>query len=111
MKIKYPEFTASDLTAFALEMLRLKNYRVRRVNALPLKKRRNSVEPGWADIQGYDPFGLIVLCEVKSPKDRLSAEQVARLSDCHKCGGIALLCVQRGNNAELIPFVEYIKTS
>ena len=104
------EYSASDLTGYALEMLRLKNYRVRRVNNVgAYKKRANQVEPGWPDIQGYDPHGVVVLVEVKKKGDILSSAQIARLTDCHECGGIAMVCFQKGNNAELIEFVNYGK--
>lgn len=119
-ELKYPEFSASELTAFALELMRLQNYRVRRVNNVSVyKKRKNQVESGWSDLQGYsaphyNPVagiseigGRIVLCEVKTVKDRLSRAQEERLQDCHNCGGIALICFQDGQNAELVEFVNY----
>jgi hypothetical protein len=109
-QIKYPELSASDLTAFALEMLRLKRYRVRRVNNVGVyKKRANQVEPGWPDVQGYTDRGLACLVEIKKNGDKLSDPQIERLTDCHECGGVALICYQKNGNAELIDFVDYWK--
>ena len=107
-ELKYPEFTASQLTSFALELMRLQNYRVRRVNNVAVyKKRKNQVEPGWPDIQGYDLNGKAVLCEVKTLNDTMSEPQFDRLEDCQICGGLAFVCLQIKNNAELITFKEY----
>jgi hypothetical protein len=103
------EYSAADLTAYALDALRLKGYRVRRVNNIPHNKRfKNNTEPGWPDIQGYSRTdGRIVLCEVKKRGDKLSDAQRERLTDCHNCNGIALICFQNGNNAEVVNFIDY----
>lgn len=107
---KKPDLSASDLTAFALEMLRLKKYRVRRVNNVgAYKKRKNQVEAGWPDIQGYSPNGLATLCEVKKRGDTFTHEQYDRLEDCHACGGDAFVCVDVKGNAQLIKFTDYAK--
>ena len=113
LALKRPELSASDLTAYALEILRLKKYRVRRVNNVgAYKKRANQVEPGWPDVQGYTSKkegGKAVLCEIKKKGDKLSTPQRERLTDCHECGGIALVCVEINGNAELIEFINYEK--
>lgn len=106
--LPYKELSASDLTAFALEILRLKKCRVRRVNNVgAYKKRKNQVESGWPDVQGYTAHGRIVLVEIKKTGDKLSSEQKERLIDCHECGGLAMVCYQKENMAELINFFEY----
>lgn len=110
-KIPYQELCASDLTAYALEMLRLAKCRVRRVNNIPHNKRyKGQVEPGWPDVQGYTPHGRIVLCEIKKKGDKLSDKQRERLTDCHECGGLAMVCYQKENSAVLVNFIEYEMT-
>lgn len=117
---KKPDLTASDLTAFALEIFRLKKWRVRRVNNIPSNKgHKNHIQKGWPDIQGYTgptrykaDFELIticlpVLCEVKKKGDKFTQEQYDRLEDCHACGGESWVCVDINGNAELIKFNEY----
>lgn len=84
--------TAAQITSDALIILKAAGHRVRRVNNVgAYKKRKNQVEPGWPDIQGYSGVGLIVLCEVKTNGDKLSNEQKDRLKDCQDCGGLAYL--------------------
>jgi hypothetical protein len=101
------EFTASELTAYAIEYYTALGYRVRRVNNIPVRGRKNNVQKGWPDVQGYTNSGKIVLCEVKKNGDRLSEEQKHRLLDCHTCGGIAQICYQDGNRKEIIDFLKY----
>jgi len=94
-KIAFKEFSASIITNIAIKILTAHGARVRRVHQLSAwKKRQNLVEPGWPDIQGYDRMGVTILCEVKKIGDVLSTEQVDRLTDCKKCGGISLIATQ-----------------
>jgi len=105
---KKPDLTASDLTAYALEMFRLWKYRMRRVhNVGAYKKRMNQVESGWPDIQGYSPKALVTLCEVKKKGDRFTQKQFDRLEDCDKCGGESWVCVDINGTAELLKFRDY----
>jgi len=117
---KKPDLTASDLTAYALEMFRIWKWRVRRVNNIPARKgHRGQVQPGWPDIQGYtcnirsvESYCLPVLCEVKKKGDRMKRAQWDRLQDCHDCGGEAWVCYQDHNGmARLIGFEEWSKTN
>lgn len=91
--------TAAQITAFAIQILKSRGYRVRRVNNVgAYKQRRNQVEPGWPDIQGYCTHtGRVVLCEVKTENDRISKEQSSLLSDCKKAGGLAFTATYKNN--------------
>lgn len=106
---KKPDLTASDLTHFALEMFRLQNYRVRRVNNIRSQRNRGNVQKGWPDIQGYNIEGKATLCEVKKAGDTFTEEQYDRLMDLHECGGEAWVCMDIKGSAELIRFIDYAK--
>jgi hypothetical protein len=105
---KKPDLTASDLTAYALEIFRLWKWRVRRVNNIPSNKgHRGHIQKGWPDLQGYTNNALAVLCEVKKSGDTFSQEQYDRLEDCLLCGGEAWVCVDIKGAAHLIKFDDY----
>jgi RecB family endonuclease NucS len=98
--------TAQQITKQAIAELTAKGCRVRRVhNVSAYRNRRNHVEKGWPDIQGYDRNGKVVLCEVKAEGDVFSSEQLERLQDCHRCGGLALFADDSGLHA----FSEIVK--
>ncbi len=102
------EYTASELTKYAIEYYTALGYRVRRTNNIATKGRRNNVQKGWPDVQGYTNTGKVVLCEVKKNGDRLSEEQKLRLLDCHQCGGVAQVCYQDGNEKRIVDFLNYL---
>lgn len=98
--------TAAELTKWAKEQLTDKGMRVNRVNNIPVRRRKGTVQKGWADLQGYSEDGIYVACEVKTKNDRLSPEQTERLQDIVNCGGYAYLCMEDKEGAILIPFGE-----
>ena len=94
----YKEMSASELTKWAkLEAERL-GMRVNRVNNIPVRRRKGTVEIGWADLQGYTQTGRYVAIEVKKIGDRLSEAQKKRLDDIIEFGGQAYICTQQGIN-------------
>lgn len=78
--------TRSEITAQAIKELSWRNARVRQVHNIPHRRRKNHIEKGWPDIQGYTKTGTALLCEVKTKNDHFSAEQIERLNDAEKCG-------------------------
>ena len=103
---KYKELSASDLTKWAKEYLALKKIRLNRVNNIPVRRRKGTIEKGWADLQGYNSKGIYVAVEVKKIGDRLSEEQIKRLDDVMNCGAEAYICTQEGKNPKLIAWTE-----
>lgn len=100
---KVRELSKDEITQQALNYLRICGARVRKVhNVGAYRKRRHQVEPGWSDVQGYSKDGKAILCEIKTKGDRFSDEQIERLDDLDKCGGIALIAVQKGLGVEVI---------
>lgn len=79
-------WTRSEITKAAIDELTLRKCRVRQVHNVPFGKRRNHIQKGWPDIQGYSKEGIAVLVEVKTENDVLSKEQIERLTDASKCG-------------------------
>lgn len=96
--------TASELTRWAKAKLEAEGCRVNRVNNIPVRRRKGTVQKGWADLQGYSSNGIYVACEIKTKNDRLSTEQTERLKDIVECGGYAYLCMEDKEGAILIPF-------
>ena len=89
--------TASELTKWAKEHLKIMEYRLNRVNNIPVRRRKGTIEKGWSDLQGYNKEGIYVAIEVKTINDKLSPEQIERLNDIIKCKGLALICTEKDN--------------
>ena len=47
-------------------------------------------DPGWFDLIGYLPDGRFIGIEIKAASGKTSAEQVDRLLDLTRCGGVAI---------------------
>lgn len=107
-ELKIKALTKDEITQGALNELRSKGFRVRKVhNVGAYKKRRYQVEPGWSDVQGYGRDGKALLCEIKTQGDKFSSEQRERLDDLCQCGGYSLVAVQKGLSVQLINWIEY----
>lgn len=102
------ELSKDTITQSALKELRLNGCCVQKNhNVGAYKRRQYQIEKGVCDIVGYSRQGLHVECEVKTLNDKFSKEQIDRLSDLDKKGGIALVAVQIGSQVKIIPFKEY----
>jgi hypothetical protein len=102
------EMTASELTRWAKQTLELRGYRLNRVNNIPVRRRKGTIQKGWADIQGYTSGGTYVAIEVKKIGDSIKKEQKERLQDITLCGGIAYICTQdEEGNPILISFTKF----
>lgn len=86
--------SANQLTQYAKLILTSKGCRVNRVNNIPVRRRKNTIQKGWSDLQGYSRNGVYVACEIKTINDRLSIEQINRLNDIMDCGGLAYICTE-----------------
>lgn len=98
------DLTASELTKWAKMYFQVRGYRINRVNNIPVRRRKGTIEKGWADLQGYTSSGIYVACEIKTIKDKLSVEQIERLRDVITCGGLAYICTQLNGVPTLIPY-------
>jgi hypothetical protein len=89
----FKRFTKDQIARKALKELRLRGCRVRKVhNVAAYKKRKNQVEPGWPDIQGFqNNTGVMVLCEVKTEGDYFSQAQIDLMLEAQKAGCICLV--------------------
>jgi hypothetical protein len=94
--------TASELTKWAKAHLEKQGHRLNRVNNIPVRRRKGTVEKGWADLQGYDSNGVYTAVEVKTANDRLSDEQRFRLKDAQSCGAKVYICTIDENKEPLL---------
>jgi hypothetical protein len=101
--------TASELTKWAKEHLKIIGYRLNRVNNIPVRRRKGTIEKGWSDLQGYDTEGIYVAIEVKTINDKLSPDQIERLNDIKNCNGIAFICTEE-NNEPILKMWEGMKS-
>jgi hypothetical protein len=101
------DLTASQLTKFARDYFKIFNYRLNRVNNIPVRKRKGTIEKGWADLQGYNSDGIYVAVEVKKIGDTLKQEQKLRLQDVTSCGGEAFICTEQNGKPVLIPYKDF----
>ena len=102
--------TASVLTKFAKMMMSMRGVRINRVNNIPVRRRKNTVEKGWADLQGYTRVGVYVAVEIKTINDKLSLDQIQRLTDIVECGGLAYICTEDNEGKpKLIQFSDLLK--
>lgn len=84
--------TSAELTKHAKELLERQGYRLNRVNNIPVRRRKGTVQKGWPDLQGYTKDGLYAAVEIKTKSDRLSIEQIDRLKDAFNCGAKVYIC-------------------
>jgi hypothetical protein len=101
MKVK--ALTKDQIAQDAILKLMARLARVRKVhNVGYYRGRRNQVQRGWSDIQGYSVSGQAILCEVKTKNDEFSKDQIERLQDLHNCGGVALVACQINYQVEIL---------
>lgn len=86
--------TASELTQWAKKKMEAEGCRLNRVNNIPVRRRKGTIERGWSDLQGYTDEGKYVAIEVKTSGDKLSAFQRGRLNDIIDCGGLAFIATE-----------------
>ena len=91
------EFSAAELTRWAKETFAKSGVRLNRVNNIPIRRRKGTIEIGWSDLQGYSEIGIYVAVEVKKIGDKLSKAQIERLNDIIDCGALAFICTQQGD--------------
>lgn len=101
------DLTAAQLTKYAKEYLSIFGYRLNRVNNIPVRRRKGTIEKGWADLQGYSPNGIYVSVEVKKIGDTIKTEQRNRLQDVIDCGGEAFICTEKDGKGILIPYKDF----
>lgn len=100
--------TAAELTRWAKAQLEKQGYRLNRVNNIPVRRRKGTIEKGWADLQGYTSEGIYAAIEVKTELDRLRPEQIERLKDALNCGAKVYICTVDENKEPLL--VEFANT-
>ena len=86
--------TASEITKWAKAELEKDGARLNRVNNIPVRRRKGTIERGWADLQGYTYDGVYLAVEVKTSGDRLSTFQIERLNDIIECNGLAFIATE-----------------
>jgi hypothetical protein len=94
--------TAAELTKWAKALLEKQGHRLNRVNNIPVRRRKGTVEKGWADLQGYTKEGIYAAIEVKTELDRLRPEQIERLKDALNCGAKVYICTVDKNKEPLL---------
>jgi hypothetical protein len=97
-KENIPAATANNLTKQAMRVLDLKGFHVWRQNNGgvydPVKKifRKGSSTPGISDILGFNrKTGIIVACEIKAGRDKISPDQEVFLNSVKRAGGHAII--------------------
>jgi hypothetical protein len=100
--------TASELTRWAKAHLEKQGYRLNRVNNIPVRRRKGTVQKGWSDLQGYTKEGIYAAIEVKTEGDKISVEQIERLKDAQSCGAKVYICTIDENKEPLL--IELAKT-
>lgn len=91
---KFEALTAAEITESALIQLKYRGWECWRQNQIPVRGRNFIGKEGLSDIIGFHKFtGLMLMCEVKTQKDILSANQKALLTQLKLAGGIALLAL------------------
>jgi hypothetical protein len=94
--------TASELTRWAKAHLEKQGYRLNRVNNIPVRRRKGTVQKGWSDLQGYTKEGIYAAIEVKTEGDKISVEQIERLKDAQSCGAKVYICTIDENKEPLL---------
>lgn len=104
--VKPKEFTASEITAYALKVLHLQGYEVwRQNNVRAIRGRTFTGKKGLSDIMGFQmTTGKLVAVEVKKTGDKLSDDQKEFLSKVSDAGAFAFLARQDGNQIVIEPW-------
>ena len=95
------DISANELTKWAKEYAKELGWRITRLNNIPVRRRKGTVEKGWSDLIGYTKEGKFIAIEVKKIGDKLSVEQMERLEDVLNCNGLAYICTE-GDDAQPI---------
>jgi hypothetical protein len=98
------DITANELTRYAKDFFKSLGYRINRVNNIPVRRRKGTIEKGWSDLQGYTDKGIYIACEIKKIGDKISPEQMDRLKDVKYCGGKAYICTEDEGKPFIIEF-------
>jgi hypothetical protein len=90
------EFTASEITQWAIKYFELIGYKVWRNNNLAVKGRTFTGLKGVGDLTGYKRFtGVRLECEVKKKGDTMKKEQIDFLNEAKDNGCDVYLATQR----------------
>ena len=100
------ELSANELTQWSKEYAKRQNWRITRMNNIPVRRRKGTVEKGWSDLIGYTDKGIFIAIEVKKIGDKLSIHQMERLDDVINCGGNAYICSEDDGQPLLIQWGE-----
>lgn len=96
VKEKIKEYSAGEITDYAIKVLTLLGYKVWRSNNIPVKGRKFIGQRGVGDVTGYRRFkGTRVECEVKKIGDTLSDDQIAFLNEAKENGCDVYLATQK----------------
>lgn len=92
------EYTAGELTTWALAELDRRGIECWRSNNIAVKGRRFIGRKGVPDIMGFSrSTGLLCGCEIKKIGDTLKPDQKELLGLIKASGAIALICRQEGS--------------
>jgi hypothetical protein len=96
--IAVKEFTASEITDYALKVLKLKGFVCWRSNNLAVKGRKFTGRKGVGDITGWQRLtGKRLECEVKKIGDTVKKEQTEFLTEASNDGCLVFLARQEGS--------------
>jgi hypothetical protein len=98
MKTTVREYTASEITDYALKVLKLLGYCAWRNNNLAVRGRKFIGKKGAGDLTGYKIFdGRRMEAEIKTINDKLSQDQIEFLNEAKANGVHVYLATQKGN--------------
>jgi hypothetical protein len=100
------ELSANELTKWVKQYAKKQNWRITRMNNIPVQRRKGTVEKGWPDLIGYTDKGKFIAIEVKKIGDKLSIYQMERLDDVINCGGYAYICTEEDEQPLLVQWGE-----
>lgn len=92
------DYTASQITKYAIAYLTAKGFYVWRQNQIRVPGRAFIGELGLSDIIGFErETGIAVYCEVKTNSDKLSQYQITFMNRALKNGCKVFLAKQKEN--------------
>lgn len=103
------EYSAGEIGEFSVKYFEAQGCVLRKINNVVVRRRKGTLKKGTPDYVGHTRVGVALYVEVKTIRDKLSADQIEFLLHAESCGCFCYIATQlkSGGRIEIIKFSEY----